>query len=385
MAGIFSQAPPLTNRSNTISSDPRFFATAWTLTNDKCPTILVPGKPPIWQPPTGASQLEEDSGEHFRDINAAHFPLHPTEPTVRALFVCNPTFPSQDIDVVACNSTLGNLLKFVRKLDNSFRFSVEFVGDTAFFVRRENSPTETIPDLRGYGHSFPEAYCEWEPDVRGSISHQRLIQYTFAGLDCVVRYKCDGYLKDKATKTSITAMDLNPTMDLLPSVTLPITRIAGAPIVQESLFDLKTRSAKRKENDTLGEELGHLWLTQTHNFVLAYHERGLFNDIRVTSIRDDVLEWESDNEETLDKLASLIREILAFVKGTVNGKCEIRRRDSEILEIREQTEDVTAALPLEVASLWRAGGPTNVSDNSDDHILSSHMISLAIALQILIN
>jgi hypothetical protein len=37
-----------------------------------------------------------------------------------------------------------------------FRFDVDLIGDTVFFVRRENSPTGVIKDVRGYGHTFPE-------------------------------------------------------------------------------------------------------------------------------------------------------------------------------------------------------------------------------------
>lgn len=64
-----------------------------------------------------------------------------------------------------------------------FRFDVDLIGDTVFFVRRENSPTGVIKDVRGYGHTFPEKYyTSWEAETRGSISHQRIIQYEFGGL-----------------------------------------------------------------------------------------------------------------------------------------------------------------------------------------------------------
>jgi DNA-directed RNA polymerase subunit H (RpoH/RPB5) len=42
------------------------------------------------------------------------------------------------------------------KIARIFRMIVELVGQTVFLVRRENSPTERIPNVRGYGHTFPE-------------------------------------------------------------------------------------------------------------------------------------------------------------------------------------------------------------------------------------
>lgn len=36
------------------------------------------------------------------------------EPMVRAILASKPGFLLQDIDIVACGSTLGNLLRFVR-------------------------------------------------------------------------------------------------------------------------------------------------------------------------------------------------------------------------------------------------------------------------------
>src|SRR5437764_7357210 len=117
---------------------------------------------------------------------------------------------------------MGNLLRFVRKIDKPFRFHVEVVGNTVFFIRREISPTELIPNVRGYGHTFPEAYTTWETDARGSESHQRIVMYTFGGLKCLVRFESDGYLRDlvpsngpqkshTSRKSAESCEDTNPT------------------------------------------------------------------------------------------------------------------------------------------------------------------------------
>lgn len=96
-------------------------------------------------------------------------------PAIEAILKQNPDFDTKGIDIVGCGSTLGNLLRFARNIDKKFRMIVECVGSTVFFIRRENSPTQTIPDVRGYGHTFPEAYTTWDAAVRGSETHQRVI------------------------------------------------------------------------------------------------------------------------------------------------------------------------------------------------------------------
>lgn len=167
----------------------------------KSPVILVPGSPPVWTPPVEDLQLKPDSRDVFRDINAAHYPSYPTEPALRSILALQPDFDLQSVDVVGCGSTIGNLLRFAGSKTKPFRFDVDVIGDTVFFVRRENSPTEVRKDVRGYGHTFPENYTSWEAETRGSISYQRIIQYEFGGLRFLARSETDGYIRDLNSAT----------------------------------------------------------------------------------------------------------------------------------------------------------------------------------------
>ena len=63
----------------------------------------------------------------------------------------------RDVDIIGCGNTLNNLFRFARGDAASFRMLVEVIGNTVFFIRRENSPTEVYTGIRGYGHTFPEA------------------------------------------------------------------------------------------------------------------------------------------------------------------------------------------------------------------------------------
>ncbi|KAJ5633377.1 hypothetical protein N7490_009716 [Penicillium lividum] len=222
-----------------------------------------------------------------------------------------PKFCMKDLDIVGCGSTLGNLLRFARGKSPAFRVLIEVIGNTVFFRRRENSPKETIQNVQGFGHTFPEAYTMW-----GESSHQRLINFDFANMNCLVRFEADGYLPDlipedlKARRNPLSSKsDMEPE-DLLSSIqgaTISTVHSAttekesgslrifegGRYIPQRAIFDLKTRSSRKANIDTLSEEMARLWIRQIPNFVLAYHKSGKFDDIRV---QDRMLELEHEEE-----------------------------------------------------------------------------------------
>jgi hypothetical protein len=299
---------------------------------------------------------------------------------IEALLTEKPGFPLSDVDIIGCGSTLGNLLRFARGQAQSFRMLVEVVGNTVFFIRRENSPTETIPDVRGYGHTFPEAYTTWSTSVQRSESHQRVISYEFADMKCLVRFEADGFLpdlipdletqKDHAPVTrDITAEDLllsiqEATISRAHSATtdaksekLNILK-KGRHIPQCGVFDLKTRSVKRIEVDTLEEELPRLWVRQIHNFVLAYHTFGKFKDIRVQDVRENLKHWEESQQPALVKFASLLRMVVSFARSAESGKIEIERaEDEKVLNLREPGGVVNSVLPPVLTSKWDVETP----------------------------
>ncbi|KAK3117365.1 hypothetical protein LTR53_001355 [Teratosphaeriaceae sp. CCFEE 6253] len=328
---------------------------------------MAPGLPPVWEPLSQPVQLREDDREYFRDQNAARFPDHPMEPAVRALLAQRPAFETFDFDIVGCGRALGSLSRFVRGEHKPFRFTVELVGDTMFFVRRENTPDERIVGIRGYGHAFPDAYTEWHPEVRASESHQRLIRYNFAGFSCVVRFEGDGYLKHLAD-----ASDQSNELAGLPELSTLRMQKGGRIIPQQAIFDLKTRSVKRQGEDVLTEELPRLWITQIPNFVLAFHTRGMFynEDISVRDVRKEIDAWEKKNQDALCRLGAMLHKIVDSVKDTPDGKCEVRCREAGVLEIRQQLDDAPGALSPDLHKIWARSRPSSPQESDDGTALS---------------
>ncbi|KAJ4858251.1 hypothetical protein T069G_06518 [Trichoderma breve] len=339
--------------------------------DQKAPKIMVPGRPPLWTPLEKPRALLEDNGVYFRDNNSAFFPKHPLEPAIVATMKMHPT--SLHIDLVACNSTIGNLLRFVqgtlvRGVDRSFRMIVEVMGKTVHFIRRENSPTEQIMGVRGFGHAFPEAYTTWTPDVRPSKSHHRLIRYKFGGLDILLRSSADGYIEEKDThalavgkSASVGDKDLTSVFENVSIGTSSASPAdagnlevvdGGQPTSQQSVFDLKTRSIKLIENDTLAEELPRLWLARIPNFILAHHTRGTFNKIEIADVREDVQDWEKSHQQDLSRLSTLLHRIIATALEKEGTLLEIVKSQGGPLEIRKRLPDAGVAFSDQVKDQW---------------------------------
>ena len=299
------------------------------------------------------------------------------EPAITAGIHCNPNL-ARDIDIVACSSTLGNLLRFVRQQEKPFRILVELVDETLFLIRRENSPTELINGVRGFGHSFPEVYTTWDFDVKESTSHQRLLRYSFGGLHLLVRFEADGYLpepKNEASKPITSRAKISEHFDVedltksfkaakvnseeyltLPSSTNDtlVAKQAGGVVGQDRIFDLKTRSSWKKDQDLLSEEIPRLWIAQISNFVVAYHEKGAFKpeNVIIRDVKQDVAKWETEQDFVLAQLAALLHTLKSKAREQMDGRFEIRRTEKGDFELRRQLADAGEALSQGVKNEW---------------------------------
>ncbi|KAI9652700.1 MAG: hypothetical protein M1829_001483 [Trizodia sp. TS-e1964] len=366
------------------------------------PTIITPGKPPKWTPIVRPERLAEDdpNGIYYRDPNAAYFPSYPMEPVVRSIFEACPDFNTREVDVFACGSTLGNLLRFACNIESEmpFHFLVEVVGETIFLIRRENSPKEVIKDLRGFGHSFPEANTTWDTGLQRSDTHQRIIRYQLGHLNTIVRFEGDGYLGEEVSAETthaspatredfnedslVSALAGNTISTHTPknSDNLQIIRGQGC-VPLSAVFDVKTRSIKRKLNDaTLSEQIPRLWVRQIPFFILAYHERGLFrsNNVMVHDVKPEIARWESENKENVCKLIALIEKIAKVVKTTPGRKLQVRYQQGLGLELREQVKEVASVLPKDLAAEWADRG-NRVESTSI--ALESHSVDGALGLE----
>ncbi|KAL1857544.1 hypothetical protein Daus18300_010302 [Diaporthe australafricana] len=282
------------------------------------PTILVPGSPPLWSPPSVLRKLAPDSGVVYIDQNAARNPRFPLEPLFRALYVDNPDFQVRDIDLVTDRNNIRKLLRFVQgSSSDAFQIRVELAGNrTALFTRVEAKTTDLIQGFRGYGRNFEKAYTKTE---RGTSAHHRIVSYEFGGMSCIVRHETDGYVEDKSpTELADSLSDALKGLSMskpdnvgsYPAAT--IVEAGGRAVDLSSTLEIKTRAASRHLD--MGEVLSQLWISQTRNLVVGYHQNGVFDNVQLRDMTNETRQWEMTNQKDLCKLACLLEKIIGVVK-----------------------------------------------------------------------
>ncbi|XXG99241.1 hypothetical protein Hte_005578 [Hypoxylon texense] len=339
------------------------YTASYSLVDQHSSKIIIPGQPATWTPLQLPAQLPPDNGEYLRDHNGARF-KHPLQPTVQSLFALNKSFDPSNIDIVGCASSLGDILRFTRSVESTFRFDVEMVGNTLFMVR--NSQKEVIPDVRGYGHSFLDSFTSHEDKLKETESHQRVISYSFGGLKCIIRFECDGYFADKDGELNATASepkDFN--LSKTPTSSLIRSEKSGKAVPQESILEIKTRSQAKGTLD-MNEQLPRLWLRQIPNLITAYHLRGTFEDVQEQAVKQDILSWEAEHKAELQSFASVLRQLIVEIKRASHLKLELCRTGLGPLELREQAGVQREALPAYWKDRWAEEYRQDSDGDGDD-------------------
>ncbi|KGQ09065.1 hypothetical protein BBAD15_g5597 [Beauveria bassiana D1-5] len=294
------------------------------------PHIIVPGMPPKWTPLDRPRPLKQDAGIYYRDRNAAHYPDNPIEPTVEAIMKMNPSVN-----------------------DAMTRHFPTFAA-------------MAIPFLKATLHGM------LVHAVRPHIS--ALFNSGFGGLGCLVRFEGDGYLPDKAgqrvEKEALSRRIQEPHTpeDLAALLSISGTAAhssksplkmseAGCLVPQGAVFDLKTRSIKRKDDEDaiVADELPRLWVRQVSTLILAYHTCGTFRDIQIRDVRAEMAEWEETNREVLVCFSKLLRRILDISTYLEDGRMEITCKEGDDgLCFRKQTAEVKPAFSQATENRWKA-------------------------------
>lgn len=117
-----------------------------------------------------------------------------------------------------------------------------------------------------------------------------------------------------------------------------VVEAGGEAVPQSAVFDLKTRNVQREYADVLQSQLPRLWVAQVPNFVVAFHKTGVFQEVRVEDIRDEVKQWEEKSKSDLDRFLALLKRLIAFAHAQPDGRFEVVFRGAEgdgELELRE--------------------------------------------------
>ena len=140
----------------------------------------------------------------------------------------------------------------------------------------------------------------------------------------------------------------------------------GLKIPQEAVFDLKTRADWRKDLNVLEDEIPRYWVAQIPYFILARHNGGVFNNIKVQHIREDVQAWQGKNQKDLRRLVWVLREISTAAKVRKDKKLEVCCKGMGALDLREQDTDEHSVLPLQLKLRWMEGGLSESKEHKSD-------------------
>ncbi|KAG6106665.1 hypothetical protein E4U13_007332 [Claviceps humidiphila] len=330
------------------------------------PTIVVPGTPPLWNPPVTDVPLPKDSGLYSIEENAVRLPGSPMAPMLRAIFTTNPSFDVRSIDVISDRHNIRKLLSFIdpgsdKYNGEKFTIRLELVGHTLLLCRHEKVMTRYIGRNQYLGHAFEFIQAYTTSQIDDSAGHFWIVSYRFCGLNFLICHEPDGFVSPESAadvayegllnrpKSPTRSRNQRPPSTADSGLKNVIVRHKGEAVPLESLFDIKTR-AKGK-----GLHFRHiapqLWLSQTSKLVRAFHEVGCFQKPRVEDVGEKLKRWELDNQENLRKLGALIGRIITVMKGR-GGRGILRFDVKKGSLIISRDKDESGMLSEDLYSKW---------------------------------
>lgn len=320
--------------------------------NEKQPTILVPGMPAIWSPPSEVPALKPDSGTRYVDQNADRMPFSPLEPLLRAVETHRPGFDLSELDIVCDRRSLRLLHGFMVGNPEAFQFGVEAIGNTTVFTRAESTSREAIAPntFAGYRASFEEAYTKIHPDAKGSTSHYRIVTYTLGGLKLLVRSGVDAYrpsavgehlsellgsdYNQEDCTRNIKQFSLNEGLSTSTSFTAGelLVMEGGHDVPQAAVLELSTHASAKPS--VIHRKVIDLYLSQTPCFVEGFFtstgprnnvsaQRARFGLVREDDVTEKTKKWEKQHQDELKSLVSILKQIVSGAR-TLGKPCVVK-------------------------------------------------------------
>ncbi|KAK1835687.1 hypothetical protein QBC39DRAFT_274801 [Podospora conica] len=336
---------------------------SYTWHTSPAPTISVPGLPPRWSPPPSpAAPLSPDSGTVFIDQNAALSPSSPLEPLFRAALAQDPAFSLAGVDLVTDRGNIRKLLRFVQGSSaQDFRILVEVVGDggggcTALLTRVEEKNTDVIQGFKGFGRSFEKA---WTAQRAGAAGYHRVVGYRFGGLGVVVRFETDGYVAGDddvaALVEGMGGVAISSDGEKMASGLTVVHSKGRGDVPWESTLEIKTRAASKVLD--MGDVMPQLWVSQTPRLAVGYYTKGgVFGNVKVKDMTDEIVFWEAASQGDLGKLADLLGRIISAVRTSEAGRGVVEYSGGS--NLRVVVGDGKPALPDDLYRKWnlKVGG-----------------------------
>lgn len=295
-----------------------------------------------------------------------------------------PHFDLALVDVITDRRPIHQLLAFANGKATDFEFGAEVIGTTVLFARTKDQPHEILGGFSGYRRAYNKQYTKFPDCAKGSISHHRIVGYSFGGLRFLVRSVADAYLEDLISNPENSgwgpAFDEDDISKRLKSASLPVEvptthKTSAVPVTvveggrkipHAALLELKTRSRFSMYPFKLDDRLGNLWVSQTPNFVLASYRTnrskwssicsGLprlakFVEPDVKPMHEVFEEWEARNEGMLHRLSHVLKKVIEAV-NSIHASCVVRYDEEAGLRVLKVKDGSIPALPEDLRKNW---------------------------------
>ncbi|KAF2397188.1 hypothetical protein EJ06DRAFT_584665 [Trichodelitschia bisporula] len=335
------------------------------------PTIEAPGCPPMWVPRANNHPLRSSTETYMRDPNTLYWPVHPMEPALRAVVACDGVAKLEKLDFFGCSVTLLHLLRFVKGQKASFQLRGQVVGGVLVLERWINSPELLKPDNSRFADVFLEEYTTVNLEVKERTKHHRVLRYDLAGLRCVVRMECDGYLKEKAMEgkaaeevTESSSWAGGDADALLAKLTddrrlaSETVSAAGRKLTVEPVGWLVSQDAIieiKADVDGYGVDflllMPGLWVRQARTVIIGSIREGAVRGTQIVDMTGRMEAWERANTSILRALGALICRIRAVVQNTESRKVSITRHENGPLMFTEMEDAAWSGLPPDMMAI----------------------------------
>ncbi|GAB1728014.1 hypothetical protein NU195Hw_g2979t1 [Hortaea werneckii] len=302
------------------------------------PTLLVPGMPPLWDPPEGPVHLPPDTGTFFIDPNAGILPTSPMEPLLRAVLHEHPAFSFSDLDLITDRWALSRFLSS----QDDWSLAAQVVGGKIIFIRLEPEKEMKIQphQFRGFRRNFEKEFLDYQEDCRGSRAHYQIITYQLGGLHIMLRHAAAGYFA--AAESTDQPLKADEAQRQPQDATAAAVQqqgnlrlmTAGTRIPRSALFELSTSKKVSALEGYKKYEVPEQWIAQTRGYVRAVPVqtrwdkqtskiRGMFSkeaiDVRRVEAGRDIDAWERENQDRIRRLCWRLGDVVRRLRGACQG------------------------------------------------------------------
>ncbi|KAG9013885.1 hypothetical protein FRB94_004265 [Tulasnella sp. JGI-2019a] len=328
--------------------------------NERTPTILVPGAPPVWTN-HNPERAPPDLGWTFIDQNSARMGANrsPLTPIFAALQDLGKLEELRGLDLVTDRSNLRKLLRWATgdpKL-RDFRIEVEAAGDTVLFTRVKKKDMSLNNGGQGYGNEYKKAATTQPLGSEKATGHHRITGLSLGGIKVLLCFEVDACIRitnaeDQDGLTGAIA-GFTTTAKRFPGVT--IRRSASRTIVpQSSTIELRTRVAHRLVD---WESIySQLYLSQTPYLYLAKHKREHFQPAEKHDLAGPELQGYAEQAEAgMVKLQDVLLQILECAKKEGEGMGMSLACQDGSLALYRRKKGTGRAVGKEILAMFKFG------------------------------